>query len=95
MALLAMMAGLIELPRIPEGRPMRDTYLHIIAMLAAFTFFTTRLLLRQDSFQPLPPDTLSLVLDGCGFLSLVFGGWLGGKLVYEHGIGRRKSAAGK
>ncbi len=90
MALVAMVAGMMELPRVPEGAAMRDTYGHMAAMLTAFTLFTTRLILRLDHFQPLPPDTLSLQLDAGGFLALAVGGWLGGRLVYCHGVGRRQ-----
>jgi uncharacterized membrane protein len=88
MALLAMVAGLMELSRIPEGAAMRDTYLHMVAMLAALTLFGARLLLRLAHLQPLAPNTISLLLDACGFLALAAGGWVGGRLVYGHGVGR-------
>lgn len=87
-ALAAMLAGLMEFSRIPEGPAMRDAYLHMTAMLVAFSFFAARLLLRVDHLQPQPPDTLSLLLDVGGFLALLIGGWLGSRLVYGHGVGR-------
>jgi len=88
MALVTMLTGLMELSRIPEGPALRDTWLHMGAMLVAFTAFTTRLLLRLDHLQPLAPDRLSLLLDAAGFVALAVGGWFGGRLVYAHGIGR-------
>jgi uncharacterized membrane protein len=88
MAVLAMLAGLWELAQVPDGPALRDTYLHMGIMLTAFALFTTRLLTRLDHLQPLAPDTLSLVLDALGFIALGVGGWLGGRLVYGHGIGR-------
>lgn len=88
MAVIAMVAGMAELPRIPEGPSMRDVYLHMTIMLVALTLFAARLLLRLDHLKPLPPNTLSLLLDAGGFIALTAGGWLGGKLVYGHGIGR-------
>lgn len=88
MALVAMLAGLVEFARVPEGPAMRDAYLHMGAMLLALTLFATRLLLRLDQLHPLAPDTLSLLLDAAGFLALAVGGWLGGRLVYGHGVGR-------
>lgn len=88
MAVLAMLAGLWELAQVPDGPALRDTYLHMGIMLTAFALFTTRLLTRMDHLQPLAPDTLSLVLDALGFIALGVGGWLGGRLVYGHGIGR-------
>jgi uncharacterized membrane protein len=87
-ALAAMLAGLLELPRVPEGPAMRDTYLHMSVMLVAFGLFLTRLLLGLDHLQALAPDAISLLLDAAGFVALAVGGWLGGRLVYGHGIGR-------
>lgn len=89
MALAAMLAGMMELPRVPEGAAMRDAWAHMGAMLAAFTFFTARLLLRLDHLQPLAPDAISFALDAAGFLTLAVGGWFGGRLVYGHSVGRR------
>lgn len=88
MAVLAMLAGMMELARVPEGLALRDAWWHMGVMLVALLLFTTRLLLRLDHLQPLAPDTVSLLLDVGGFLALAVGGWLGGKLVYGHGIGR-------
>src|SRR6185312_11054182 len=59
-----------------------------VMALLALALFATRLLLRLDHLQPLVPDTLSLLLDAGGFLALAVGGWLGGRLVYGHGVGR-------
>jgi len=87
-AILAMAAGLMELVHVPDGPALRDTYLHMGVMLTAFTLFTARLLLRLDHLRPLEPDTLSLSMDALGFIALAIGGWLGGRLVYGHGIGR-------
>lgn len=91
MALVAMAAGMIELPRVPEGAAMRDTYIHIAAMLTAFALFAAGLFLRLDHYVPLQPDAVSLFLDAGGFLALALGGWFGGRLVYGHGIGRGRA----
>lgn len=88
MAVVAMLAGLLELARVPEGVAMRDAYLHMSAMLVALLLFATSLLLRLDHLKPLAPNIASLLLDTGGFLALAVGGWLGGKLVYGHGVGR-------
>ena len=87
-AVVAMLAGMLELVRVPEGPALRDTWLHMGAMLIAFTLFLARLLLRLDGHAPLPPDAWALVLDAAGMASLGIGGWLGGRLVYGHGVGR-------
>ncbi|MGB6242699.1 MAG: DUF2231 domain-containing protein [Castellaniella sp.] len=87
-ALAAMLAGLMELARIPDGPALRDTYWHMGIMLAAFALFTARLLTGLDQLQPLAPGWPALLLDVAGFIALAIGGWLGGRLVYGHGIGR-------
>lgn len=88
MALAAMVAGLMELARVPEGQALKDTYWHMGLMLTAFTLFTARLFVGLDHLQPLAPGWLALSLDAIGFITLMVGGWLGGRLVYGHGIGR-------
>ncbi|MDN5842224.1 MAG: DUF2231 domain-containing protein [Alcaligenaceae bacterium] len=87
-ALLAMAAGVLELSRVPDGPALRDVYWHMGLMLGAFALYTTRLMLRLDHLQPLAPNTVALLLDLAGFIALAIGGWLGGRLVYGHGIGR-------
>lgn len=87
-AVIAMLAGMLELSHVPEGAPMRDAWLHMGAMLVAFTFFAARLILWLGQ-QPSPaPDTVSLLLDAGGLIALAIGGWFGGRLVYGHGVGR-------
>ena len=91
MALPALAAWLYELTRIPAGSSaMRTVYLHMGAMLAAFVFYLASLLLRAGHFQLHPPGNASLVLDIAGFLVLIAGGWLGGRLVYHFGIGSER-----
>lgn len=87
-ALVAMVAGLFEVPRVPNGPALRDAYLHMTLMLIAFTFFTARLLLGLDDLRPVAPGALALTFDTLGFITLAIGGWLGGRLVYGYGIGR-------
>lgn len=89
MALVAMLAGILELSRVPEGPPLRDTYRHMSFMLTAFSLFTVRLLLYLKQWQAIAPDAIALSLDVAGFICLVFGGWFGGRLVYGHGIGQK------
>jgi uncharacterized membrane protein len=88
MALVAMLAGLVELARVPEGPAMRVAYWHMGAMLCAGMLFGARLLSRLDGLHSLAPNTASLLLDTAGFICLGLGGWLGGRLVYEYGVGR-------
>jgi len=91
MAFVAMLAGLIELPHVPEGSAMRIAYHHMGIMLIAFTLFCARLLLRLEDLRPLEPNATSLLLDACGFICLAVGSWLGGRLVYHHGAGQSRT----
>lgn len=90
MALAAMLAGLLELSRIEDGPVMKDVWMHMGLMLAAFAFFALRLFLRLDGLTPLAPNALAYEVDVVGFVTLAAGGWCGGKLVYTHGIGVAK-----
>nr|WP_205655607.1 DUF2231 domain-containing protein [Alcanivorax sp. 24] len=87
-AVLAMPTGLLELSKVPEGRPLADCYRHMGLMMLAFALFGLRLLVGLDQMQPVAPNKMALALDVGGFASLVVGGWYGGKLVYGHGIGQ-------
>ncbi|MBS0200631.1 MAG: DUF2231 domain-containing protein [Proteobacteria bacterium] len=90
MALPAMLAGLYEMTRILADSPaIKAVYVHMAAMLGAFSLYLASLLLRAEQFQLHRPGNASLVLDIAGFLALAVGGWCGGKLVYHHGIGTR------
>jgi len=88
MTLPAMLAGMIELMKVPEGgAPSRDAHLHMGLMLGAFSFYLCSLVFRLQGSHALPPDSTSLILDALGFACLALGGWLGARLVYQHGIG--------
>ncbi len=90
MALPAMLAGLYEFTRIREGSPaLRTAWIHMGAMLAAFSLYLASVLLRAGHLQLHPPRLSSIGLDCAGFLAMAIGGWQGGKLVYHHGTGTR------
>lgn len=87
-ALAAMLTGMLELARIPEGPALKDTWVHMAAMLTAFCFFLASLILRLEELQPQAPNMAVLATDAIGFIALAFGGYMGGRLVYGHGVGR-------
>lgn len=88
MALPAMLAGLIELIQVPDdSTAMRDVYLHMGAMVLAFALYVASLMMRIDNLHFIAPSIAAIIVSACGFLSLSVGGWLGGRLVYGHGIG--------
>jgi len=87
MALVAALAGLLEIVRVPEGAAMRDAYVHMAAMFLALALFAWRLMLEPYDFQSIAPGTLGLTLDTAGLLVMIIGAWFGGRLVYGHGVG--------
>ena len=82
-ALVAAIPGLIDLLSLPSG-PRRTAVIHMTINLAVVGLFCTNSWLRwpnPDDFRGVP-FWLSLI--GVGLLAV--SGWLGGKLVYVHGI---------
>lgn len=86
--LLAAAAGLMEITRVPEGRPMDDAMWHMGLMLTAFCVFTGRLFVGFVDKSWVAPNTLAFILDLTGFAFLMLGGFMGGRLVYTHGVGQ-------
>lgn len=86
-AVVAMLAGMIEIPRVVEGAAMNTLWAHMSAMLVAFSCFLISLLIRLDAMQASAPATAEFVFDAAGFIALAIGGWLGGRLVYGYGVG--------
>lgn len=93
-AVAAMAAGLFELLKIENGSPaMRDANRHMLLMMAAWSCYAASLFLRLDGIVLAGPGALEIGLSASGFVVLCIGGWLGGKLVYRHGIGVRRHAS--
>jgi uncharacterized membrane protein len=91
MALLAMTAGLMELRLIDSSSAaMRVATTHMMAMAAAWVCFMAALVITISAGASLDKQIAQLVGVGgasVGFLLMSAGGWLGGRLVYEFGIG--------
>lgn len=88
-------AGLIDSARVPEQSPASSVLSrHMICMLAALGCYGVALIVRAGTGVPagsaLP---ITLALEALGLVLLLLGGYLGGELVYRHGIGRIEPAA--
>lgn len=89
MAALAMLAGLADLRPIDRQSPaMTVATRHMMVMATVWTCFLFALML------PILPDLDQSAAQlgaaaaaGFGFLLMAIGGWLGGQLVYRHGVG--------
>lgn len=87
-ALFAMVTGLIELGKIDQQSPaMKVANQHMILMLVSWSFYAVSLFLRLDGTNLGQPGVIAIIMSIVGLISLCIAGWLGGKLVYEHGVG--------
>lgn len=86
--LVAAAAGLIDLLKLPDGHPAERTlYLHMSLALGSWCLYAGSLFLRIEHRQLMAPGLWALLLSGAGLLVLLATGWLGGRLVYGHGVG--------
>lgn len=86
--LLAALAGFLELLKLPAEHPAAGTaQAHMGLAMVTFCLYAGSLFLRIHEQQPVAPAVPALVLSGLGLLALLITGWLGGQLVYRHGVG--------
>jgi uncharacterized membrane protein len=92
LAMLAMLAGLLELRSIDSrSDAMGVATWHMMVMAIVWTCFLLALLLSVST--GLDQATMRLGQAACaalGFVLMAVGGWLGGRLVYEFGVAVRK-----
>ena len=87
-ALATMAAGLWEFAKLPERSPaLPVANRHMLFALAAFCAYSTSLLLRWSDGAVHAPGVAALAASIAGFVLLGVTGWLGGQLVYAHGVG--------
>ena len=89
-AVPAMIAGLVEFLNVDDPLALKTAHLHMALMLTAWTIYLFSYLLRIESIN-LPGISHwnhgAQWLSCFAFFCLIVGGWLGGRLVYHHGIG--------
>ena len=79
--------GFVEWLRIPSGTSLwRTATAHMIAMLLASAVFLAAVVAGKGSFDSGNVETGPYVLTIAGFLLLTLGGWLGGSVVFVHGM---------
>ncbi|HPN80261.1 DUF2231 domain-containing protein [Dokdonella sp.] len=87
-ALVAMAAGFIDFLKLAADHPAAtDAQRHLRWETVAWCCYAASLLLRLDGSTLAAPDLIGIGLGAAGFASLCVAGWLGGKLVYAHGVG--------
>jgi uncharacterized membrane protein len=81
------LTGLLDWLTIEWGSELWKTAtLHLAAMVTATVFFGLAALTGHDNFMSGNVDALGLILTLVGFGLLTLGGWLGGAVVYVHGM---------
>jgi uncharacterized membrane protein len=93
----AALTGLLDWLEIPRGTPLRRTATtHMLVMVTATVLFLVSALLQYDGFHDGRVVGIALVTTLAGYAVLTFGGWLGGTLVFVHGmrvVGEREAPA--
>jgi len=84
--IVAAVPGLIDyFAAIPRGLDVReDATIHLILNASALVLFIINLAIRRKSRAP---GRIARTLSVLGVLVLIVGGWFGGELVFEHGVG--------
>jgi uncharacterized membrane protein len=81
------LTGLAELSAIPRpSETFRTAAIHGGTMASATALFVLAAVFQYDGFHNGSVTTAGLVLTTAAFLVLTLGGWLGGSLVFRHGM---------
>ena len=81
------LAGLADWLTISPGTPLKRTATsHLIAMVSATVFFLIAALTGHSGYTHGAVDAGPYVLTLVGFAAMTVGGWLGGAIVFVHGM---------
>jgi uncharacterized membrane protein len=84
---LTALTGFIDWLTITWGTPLwRTATLHLAAMLTATVLFLIAALVGHDGYKDAAVEAGPFVLTLAGFAMLTLGGWLGGSVVFVHGM---------
>jgi uncharacterized membrane protein len=79
--------GFVDWLRIQSGTPLwRTATAHLIAMLLASGVFLAAVVAGKGSFDAGNVETGPYVLTLAGYVVMAVGGWLGGSVVFVHGM---------
>jgi uncharacterized membrane protein len=88
-AVLAAIPGFIDLLSLPEGKIKKIAVAHMAVNLGAVVLFAVNFGLRLNAA---PGAAVPVLLSAIGVALLGVSGWLGGELVYAHGVGVQPGA---
>ena len=83
----AALTGLVDWLGIEWGTPLwRTATIHLLSMVTATVFFLLAAIFGHDGYVDHDVSGSALILTLIGFGLLTLGGWLGGTVVYVHGM---------
>ena len=90
-AVPTIVTGLIDYAAIPQGHPaLKGATWHMWVMLSAATAYGCSLIARIGRLSSFGFSIgIGISLSAVGLVLLIAGGWLGGEMVFHHGIGSR------
>jgi uncharacterized membrane protein len=81
------LSGLADWLTISRGTPLfRTATAHMLANVAAAVVFLIAALVGHSAYADSSVNTSGLILTLLGFATLTLGGWLGGAIVFTHGM---------
>lgn len=87
---VAILAGLLDFLAIQPSHAARDTaVLHMMVMCSAWLLFLAAAAIRGVP-DGNPPSPLATMVSCVAEIALLWGGWLGGQLVYRYGVAVEK-----
>ncbi len=81
-ALLAALPGFVDILALKPSRVKKIAIWHMLINVVALILFIVNFYLRTI----MPDSTVPFVLSIVGVLSILVSGWLGGQMVYVHGL---------
>jgi uncharacterized membrane protein len=84
---LAAVTGIVDWLSISRGTPLwRTATTHLVVMVLANALFGLAAIVGYAGYGDREIGTAALVLVLCGFGGLTVGGWIGGSIVFVHGM---------
>lgn len=90
-AVPTLISGLLDYSKIPDeqAQGLKTATSHMVAMLCTTALFAGSLFVRvAPNIAPATKMLTAFLLSAIGIIVLLVGAWLGGELVFRHGIGR-------
>ena len=88
-ALAAALPGLVDLMSLPQGPIKKTAVTHMSVNLVVVAIYIGNAWMRNSSPQDLK---VPMILSAITVLMLLYSGWLGGKMVFEAGVGVNNDA---